>query len=43
MTDTSNRYTVQDFNDISQDGFDYTINEDTLDIISALASQVGAA
>ncbi len=42
MTDTSNRYTVQDFNDISQDGFDYTINEDTLDIISALASQVGA-
>ena len=42
MTETGYRYTVQDFNDISQDGFDYTINEDTLDIISALASQVGA-
>lgn len=28
--------------DISQDGFNYTISETTLDIISALASQVGA-
>lgn len=42
MTDTALRYTIQDFNDISQDGFDYTISESTLDIISALASQVGA-
>lgn len=39
---TTSRYTIQDFNDIAHDGFDYTIGEDTLDIISALASQVGA-
>ena len=36
------RYTIQDFSDISHDGFDYTIADATLDIISALASQVGA-
>lgn len=36
------RYTIQDFHDISNDGFDYTLSEATLDIISALASQVGA-
>lgn len=43
MTETCEYcYTIQDFNDISQDGFDFTISEETLDIISALASQVGA-
>ena len=36
------RYTINDFNDIAKNGFEYRISENTLDIISALASQVGA-
>lgn len=36
------RYTIEDFNTISRDGFNYTITDETLDIISALAAQVGA-
>ena len=36
------RYTLEDFKIICQNGFDYHISDDTLDIISALASQVGA-
>lgn len=36
------RYSLEDFKEICQNGFDYHISDDTLDIISALASQVGA-
>lgn len=36
------RYTIDDFNTISRDGFNYMISDATLDIISALAAQVGA-
>lgn len=43
MTEIGNyRYTIQDFIDIAQNGFSYTISDATLDIISALATQVGA-
>lgn len=43
MTQNSmSRYTLEDFKEICQSGFDYHINDETLDIISALSAEVGA-
>lgn len=41
-THTPMRYSLEDFNNIYSDGFDYNISDETHDIIAALASQVGA-
>jgi hypothetical protein len=42
MTSSGIRYTIDDFNNIAENGFEYRISEATLDIISALSAQVGA-
>jgi hypothetical protein len=39
---TMERYTLEDFKEICQSGFDYHINDETLDIISELSALVGA-
>lgn len=36
------RYTLDNFKEICQNGFNYHINDETLEIISALSAQVGA-
>lgn len=45
-TETENpkrmRYTINDYSDIAEKGFEYIISDATLDIISALSAQVGA-
>lgn len=42
MTTTALKYTIEDFNNISSEGFHFVIPEDTLNIINYLTSQVGS-
>jgi hypothetical protein len=42
MTTMNMKYTIEDFNNISSNGFDFVIPEETINIINYLTSQVGS-
>ena len=42
MTTLNMKYTIEDFNNISSNGFDFIIPEETINIINYLSSQVGS-
>lgn len=42
MATTSQRYTLEEINQILFNGFDYSLNEDTIKVISEIALQVGS-